>query len=138
MTKAEARRLIDKRRKELNNHNYRYYVLNQPVISDFDYDRLLKQLTDLEKQFPELVTPDSPTQRVGGEPLKSFKAFEHKRPMLSLDNTYSTDEVREFDRRVSKVVGSAVGYEVTLKVDGVAVALHYRAGRFVLGATRGD
>lgn len=138
MSVSEARRAIEKLRKEINYHNYRYYVLSQPVISDYDYDQLLNKLIDFEKEFPQLVTADSPTQRVGGEPLKGFKTFEHKIPMLSLDNTYSTEEVIEFDRRVRKTISEEVDYEVTLKVDGVAVALHYAKGRFQTGATRGD
>ncbi|MCX7995344.1 MAG: NAD-dependent DNA ligase LigA [candidate division WOR-3 bacterium] len=134
----EAKKEIEKLRKEINYHNYRYYVLNQPVISDYEYDQLYKRLVELEKRFPELITPDSPTQRVGGEPLKEFKTVEHKIKMLSLDNTYSEEELLEFDRRVKKGLGRPVKYEVTLKVDGVAVALHYKDGKFVLGATRGD
>ncbi|MGQ9664601.1 MAG: NAD-dependent DNA ligase LigA, partial [bacterium] len=128
----------EKLRKEINYHNYRYYVLNQPVISDYEYDKLYKRLVELENQFPELITPDSPTQRVGGEPLKEFRTVEHKIKMLSLDNTYSEEELLEFDRRVKKGLGKEVKYEVTLKIDGVAVALHYKNGRLVLGATRGD
>ncbi len=138
MTLNQTRREIEKLRKEINYHNYRYYVLNQPVISDYDYDQLLKKLIELEKKFPQLITPDSPTQRVGGEPLKGFKTFEHIIPMLSLDNTYSTEEVVEFDRRVRKSIAGQLNYEITLKVDGVAVALHYSKGKFQSGATRGD
>ncbi|MEO0162168.1 MAG: NAD-dependent DNA ligase LigA [candidate division WOR-3 bacterium] len=138
MKLEEAKKEIEKLRKEINYHNYRYYVLNQPVISDYEYDQLYKRLVELEKKFPELITPDSPTQRVGGEPLKEFKTVEHKIKMLSLDNTYSEEELLEFDRRVKKGLGRTVKYEVTLKIDGVAVTLHYKDGKFVLGATRGD
>lgn len=138
MTLAEAKKEIEKLIKEINYHNYRYYVLNQPVISDYEYDKLYKRLVELETQFPKLITPDSPTQRVGGEPLKEFKPVEHKIKMLSLDNTYSEEELLEFDRRVKKGLGKQVKYEVTLKIDGVAVALHYKDGRFTFGATRGD
>ncbi len=138
MTLAEAKKKIEKLKKEINYHNYRYYVLNQPVISDYEYDKLYKRLVELETQFPKLITPDSPTQRVGGEPLKEFKSVEHKIKMLSLDNTYSEEELLEFDRRVKKGLGKQVKYEVTLKIDGVAVTLHYKDGRFMLGATRGD
>ncbi len=138
MNRLDAKREIGRLRKELNHHNYRYYVLNSPEISDHEYDRWLKALQELERQFPELVTPDSPTQRVGGAPLESFRSFEHRVPMLSLDNTYATGEVLDFDRRVRKVAGDKVDYEVTPKVDGVAVTLHYRDGLFSAGATRGD
>ena len=138
MNRHDAKREIGRLRKEINYHNYCYYVLASPEIRDYDYDRRLKKLLELEKKFPELVTPDSPSQRVGGEPLKGFKPFEHKVPMLSLDNTYSTDEVLDFDRRVRKVTGDEVKYEVTLKVDGVAVTIHYRDGLLSVGATRGD
>ncbi len=134
----QAKKEIEKLRKEIDYHNYRYYVLNQPVITDYEYDKLYRRLQELEKQFPELITPDSPTQRIGGEPLTEFKTVRHKIKMLSLDNTYSMDEVRDFDQRVKKTSGRAVKYEVSLKVDGVAVTLIYEGGRFVLGATRGD
>ncbi|MEO0072993.1 MAG: NAD-dependent DNA ligase LigA, partial [candidate division WOR-3 bacterium] len=137
MTKAEAKKRIEELRKEINYHNYRYYVLNDPVISDYEYDQLLKELIELEKQFPEFITPDSPTQRVGGEPLKEFKPVTHSPPMLSLDNTYSYEELEEFDRRIRKAV-SEIHYIVEQKVDGVAVSLIYQDGKFIQGATRGD
>lgn len=138
MDEKEAKKEIERLRKEINHHDYRYYVLNKPIISDHEYDRLYKRLKDLEQQFPGLITPDSPTQRVGGMPLKKFNTVQHRIKMLSLDNTYNKEEVREFNERVIKSLGRKVAYEVTLKVDGVAVSLHYRKGRFVLGATRGD
>jgi DNA ligase (NAD+) len=112
-------------------------VLAQPEISDYDYDQLLKRLQQLEEQRPELVTPDSPTQRVGGEPLEEFRSVSHEVPMLSLDNTYSYDELREFDVRVRKTVLHPV-YLAELKIDGVAVSLTYEGHRLVRGATRGD
>lgn len=134
----KAEKEIKALRKALDRHNYLYYVLNQPEVSDHEYDMLYKKLEELEKQFPSLVTPDSPTQRVGGEPLKEFKTVEHKVKMLSLDNTYSEEEVRDFDRRVRKTIQEPIEYEATLKVDGVAVTLTYQEGVLVLGATRGD
>ncbi len=137
MTRGKARQEIERLRREIEEHNYRYYVLAQPVISDYEYDQLVKRLEELERQFPEFVTPDSPTQRVGGEPLKEFSTVTHEIPMLSLDNTYNYDELREFDNRVRKVVPRPV-YLVQQKIDGVAVALRYENFRFVLGATRGD
>ncbi|MEO0075036.1 MAG: NAD-dependent DNA ligase LigA [candidate division WOR-3 bacterium] len=137
MTKVQARKEIERLRKEINFHNYRYYVLNDPVISDYEYDILLKKLQSLEKEFPELITPDSPTQRVGGEPIKEFKPVIHSPPMLSLDNTYSYEELKEFDRRIRKTI-SKFNYLVEQKVDGVAVSLKYKDGKFFQGATRGD
>jgi len=137
MNKAEAKKEIEKLRKEINHHNYKYYVENSPIISDFEFDQLLKKLESLEEQFPELITPDSPTQRVGGEPLEGFITVEHKVAMLSLDNTYTYDELREFDERVKKNVGE-VEYVVEPKIDGAGVALLYENGVLVRGATRGD
>jgi len=137
MNKAEAKKEIEKLCKEINHHNYKYYVENSPVISDFEFDQFLKKLESLEEQFPELITPDSPTQRVGGEPLEGFITVEHKVAMLSLDNTYTYDELREFDERVKKNVGE-VEYVVEPKIDGAGVALLYENGVLVRGATRGD
>jgi len=137
MDKEKAKKEIERLRKEIEEHNYRYYVLAQPVISDYEFDQLMKRLQELEQQFPEFITPDSPTQRVGGEPLKEFATVTHEIPMLSLDNTYNYDELQEFDRRVRRVVSKPV-YLVQQKIDGVAVALRYENYRFVLGATRGD
>src|SRR6516164_6916115 len=129
---AELRRLLD-------HHNYKYYVEDKPEISDREFDRLLKELQEIEAAHPELITPDSPTQRVGGQPIEGFVAVRHRQPMLSIDNTYSADELREFDRRVRKVVGGkALTYVVELKIDGVAISLTYEDGAFTVGATRGD
>ncbi|TET59842.1 MAG: NAD-dependent DNA ligase LigA, partial [Candidatus Stahlbacteria bacterium] len=138
MNIAHAKKKIERLRKKIHHHNYQYYVLNEPIISDYQYDQLYKELEELERLFPELITSDSPTQRIGGKPLKEFKTVKHTVKMLSLDNTYSEDEVREFDKRVKKGLGKDVQYEVTLKIDGVAVTLLYKNGKFVLGATRGD
>jgi len=137
MNKAEAKKNIEQLREEINTHNYKYYVENSPTISDYEFDQLLKKLEDLEKQFPDLVTPDSPTQRVGGEPVEGFESAEHKVPMLSLANTYNFDELREFDERVKKNVGKAE-YVVEPKIDGAGVALLYEGGILIRGATRGD
>ena len=138
MNRQRAKKEIERLRKEIDYHNYRYYVLGEPEMSDYEYDQLYKRLEQLEQEYPEYIKPDSPTQRVGGEPIKAFETVEHSIGMLSLDNTYSEEEVRDFDRRVKKIVGVSVKYEATLKVDGVAVTLNYADGRFVLGATRGD
>ena len=124
-------------RHELNEHNYRYYVLDAPAISDFAYDKMLRELEKLEAAHPELVTPDSPTQRVGGEALDSFQQVVHRAPLQSLQDVFSPDELLDFDRRVRE---AAEGLEYLLepKVDGLSVALEYENGLFVRGATRGD
>jgi DNA ligase (NAD+) len=134
-----ARKRAEKLRTELRAHDHRYYVLADPTITDEAYDRLMRELQDLEAAYPSLVQPDSPTQRVGGQPTKEFAPVTHDPPMLSLANSYSADEIRDFDRRVHDLLGSAApAYIAELKIDGVAVALRYRDGSFVQGATRGD
>src|SRR5579875_2736760 len=140
MSKTDPAREAARLRAEIERHNRLYYVDAAPEISDKEYDRLVKRLEAIEAEHPELVTPDSPTQRVGGEPLVGFKTVAHTVPMLSIDNTYHFDEVREWDARVRRglTAGEPVRYVVELKVDGVAVSLRYETGRFVLGATRGD
>ncbi len=133
--KKEVRRL----RELIRFHDRKYYLENQPEITDQEYDRLFRALRDLEAAHPELITPDSPTQRVAGEPLKTFAAARHRAPMRSLDNTYSEEELRQFDARVRRFLGGEpVQYVVELKFDGVSVSLTYENGRFVRGATRGD
>jgi DNA ligase (NAD+) len=130
---------IERLRQELHDHDYRYYVLAEPVIADEEYDRLLRELQDLEAAHPEYASATSPTQRVGGEPTKVFPTVSHDPPMLSLANSYSEEEVRDFDRRVREhLEGAAVGYVAELKIDGVAISLRYRNGELVRGATRGD
>lgn len=130
---------IEKLRKKINDHDYRYYVLAEPVISDTEYDKLMTTLEELEKQYPELITPDSPTQRVGGEPTKKFLTVTHSVPMLSLSNSYTEEEVREFDRRIKSLLpDQSYKYVCELKFDGVAVSLKYTDGILVVGATRGD
>jgi DNA ligase (NAD+) len=120
-------------------HDYAYYVLAKPVISDRDYDRLYHELLDLERQFPELITSDSPSQRVGGQALTEFKPVQHAVPMMSLDNTYSQGEVREFVQRVQKLLpDEKLEWLVEPKIDGLAISLRYENGLFVVGATRGD
>jgi DNA ligase (NAD+) len=126
-------------RAQLNQHNYRYYVLDDPIISDAEYDRLLRELQHLEAQYEELVTADSPTQRVGAEPLSSFQEVKHKVPMLSLSNAFDENEVTAFDRRIRERIDvDAVEYVAEPKVDGLAISLLYEHGILVRGATRGD
>ncbi len=122
---------------ELTEHGYRYYVLDAPTISDYEYDRKLRRLEELEAAHPELVTPSSPTQRIGGEPLESFQSVTHPVPLESLQDVFSQEEVAEFGQRMEEALGQAV-YSVEPKVDGLSVALEYRDGAFVRGATRGD
>ena len=124
-------------RGELNGHNYRYYVLDAPTISDFEYDKMLRELEELEAAHPELVTPDSPTQRVGGKALDSFQQVVHRVPLQSLQDVFSPDELLDFDRRVRES-GAQPEYLLEPKVDGLSVALEYENGVFVRGATRGD
>ncbi|MFQ6612609.1 MAG: NAD-dependent DNA ligase LigA [Fidelibacterota bacterium] len=127
-------------RDQLREHNYRYYVLDDPLISDSEYDRLFRQLQKLEIEHPELVTPDSPTQRVGSKPLETFGSVTHRIPMLSLENAMNTEELRAFDLRVKKGINTdaEIDYVGEPKLDGLAVELVYEAGRFVNGSTRGD
>ncbi|MBL7197855.1 MAG: NAD-dependent DNA ligase LigA [Candidatus Omnitrophica bacterium] len=137
--KKEINKRIEKLRQEIRHHDMRYYVLNQPEISDKEYDGLLRKLKDLEKAHPEFITPDSPTQRVSGQVLKEFKTVRHRQKMFSLDNTYSIEELREWEERVHKGLGSQrVEYVAELKIDGVSSNLTYINGLLDIGATRGD
>ena len=130
---------IARLRAEIEQHNYRYYVLDDPSIPDAEFDKLFRELQALEAQHPELLTADSPTQRVGVTPLKSFAEVQHRTPMLSLNNAFSEEEVRAFDARIREALGVAeVEYAVEPKFDGLAITLSYRDGMFVQGATRGD
>lgn len=139
MDKEHIREKIEKLRKELEYHNYRYYVLDDPVISDAEYDRLLRELAKLEEEYPEFQSPLSPTQRVGAQPLEAFSTVTHTVPMLSLQNAMSVEEVVEFDKRVKKLLNlKDVEYVMEVKIDGLAVELVYVNGEFVLGSTRGD
>jgi DNA ligase (NAD+) len=135
-----ATKRIAELRKAINYHNYRYYVLDSPEITDSEYDRLFQELKKLEEEFPELITPDSPTQRVGGEPLPEFKQIKHRIPMLSLDNVFNENEAYDFDTRVKKLLRTEreIEYVCEPKLDGLAVELIYENGQFVGGATRGD
>ncbi len=135
----DAGKKIDSLRDKIRHHEYLYYVLDQPELSDFDFDRLMQQLKDLEAEHPEMVTADSPTQRVGGEPREGFVKVRHSSPMLSLDNTYSEEELRGWERRVHELSGRKdVDYVCELKLDGMSLALIYEDGKLVRGVTRGD
>ena len=139
MTHAQAKAQHAELAQEIRRHDHAYYVAARPVISDFDYDRLYRELIDLEKEFPDLATADSPSQRVGGKPLSAFAPSQHLAPMMSLDNSYSQEEVRAFVERVQKILpGESLDWVVEPKVDGVAINLRYEDGVFTVGATRGD
>jgi len=130
---------IEKLREDIRHHEHRYYVLNDPEISDYEFDQRMRRLQDLEREHPELVTPDSPTQRVGGQPAAEFPKVRHSVQMLSLDNTYSVEELKDFDRRVRELSGrTKVEYVSELKLDGLSMALTYEDGLFARGVTRGD
>jgi DNA ligase (NAD+) len=135
-TEQEAR--VEELRALINEANYRYYVLDDPQITDAEFDALLRELIDLEERYPELRTPDSPTQRVGAAPSEKFAPYEHHRPMLSLGNAFTAGELRAFDERVRKLARERVAYVVELKIDGLATSLRYRNGTFERGGTRGD
>ncbi len=138
MNQSEAKERIEKLRKEIEEHNRRYYVLNQPVISDFEYDLLINELETLEKKFPEFIIDESPTQHVGSDITKEFRQYEHKYPMLSLGNTYNYEELRDFDTRVSKSVSGHVEYVCELKFDGASISITYINGKMSTAVTRGD
>jgi len=139
MSKPDPQKRAAELREEIRRHDYAYYVLAEPVISDREYDRLFAELKQLEAEHPELVTPDSPTQRVGGQPLSEFRQVRHAVPMLSIDNTYNESELRAFDERVRKGLGGDdYHYVMDPKIDGVAISLRYEQGKLVLAATRGD
>src|SRR5258707_2065179 len=126
-------------REQIEKANYEYHILDAPTIDDFAYDALMRELQELEAEHPELVTPESPTQRVGAPPSNRFAPVEHAHPMLSLSNAFDEAEVRAFDQRVRKILGrDDIGYVCELKIDGLAINLTYRDGRFEQGATRGD
>ena len=138
MNKEETKARISELSKIIENHNYNYYVLTQPTISDYDFDMLLNELIELEKLFPDLILPDSPTQRVGGDLTKEFKTVKHRYPMLSLSNSYNIEEVKDFISRIKKTIEEDVEFVCELKFDGVSISLTYENGLFVKAVTRGD
>src|SRR5881397_2906091 len=139
MNRTEAEKNIAQLREEIRKHDRLYYQDAAPIISDREYDRLYKQLVDLETKFPDLLAPDSPTQHVGGKALQAFAQIQHRAPMLSLDNTYSEDEVANFYKRIMRLLpDEKIPVVVEPKVDGVAVSVMYEKGRLKYAATRGD
>src|SRR5580693_1981492 len=132
-------REMEELRETLRHHEYLYYVLDQPEITDAEYDVLMRRLQALEAEHPELITPDSPTQRVGGKPREGFVKVPHSSPMLSLDNALNEDELREFDRRVRELLdGQTFEYVAELKLDGLSMAAQYSDGKMRQAITRGD
>ncbi|HBZ21354.1 MAG TPA: DNA ligase (NAD(+)) LigA, partial [Bacteroidales bacterium] len=138
MNQIEVKERITRLREEIEEHNKKYYVLNEPVISDFEYDLLIAELENLEKKYPELKIQTSPTQHVGSDISKEFRQYEHKYPMLSLGNTYNYDELRDFDSRVRKSVSGDTEYVCELKFDGASISITYISGRMSTALTRGD
>ena len=138
MKMEEAKKRIAHLTQVLNEHNYKYYVLVRPEISDFDFDMMLKELAELEQEFPDLANSNSPTKRVGGDLTDKFKKVKHRYPMMSLSNTYSIDEIKEWENRVKKLVDEKLEYTLELKYDGVAISLSYDDGKLVQALTRGD
>ena len=139
LSKEDQVKRIEKLREEIRHHEYCYYVLDTPEISDAEYDLLMRELEELEKEYPELLTVDSPTQRVGGEPLEGFEKIEHSTPMLSLSNSFNAGELREFANRVYKLADTtALEFVLEHKIDGLSAILKYEAGIFTNGATRGN
>lgn len=138
MNKEQAKKRIEKLTAEIDEHNHKYYVLDNPTISDFEFDKLLEELIRLEREYPEFLSPQSPSQRVGGTITKSFKTVRHKYPMLSLSNTYNEEELRDFDERVRKTITTNFEYECELKYDGVSISLTYEDGVLTQAVTRGD
>ncbi|RKQ34622.1 NAD-dependent DNA ligase LigA [Oceanobacillus halophilus] len=138
MDQKQAQERINELREILNQYSYEYYVLDKPSVPDSEYDAKLHELEKLEEQFPELITENSPTQRVGGEPLEAFEKVQHRVPMLSLGNAFNEQDLKDFARRASQGVDGPVSFVCELKIDGLAVSLSYENGKFVRGATRGD
>ena len=135
----ETEKKMEELREKIRYHNYRYYVLDNPTVSDAEYDQIMRELIGLEKKYPQYITPTSPTQRVGIQPIAGFATVKHIAPLLSLDNTFSSEELQAFDQRIKKIIPQQkLEYVVELKIDGLAVALVYENGIFVRGATRGD
>jgi len=140
MNKEGAKKRIEQLKEEINYHNYRYYVLDDPVISDYEYDLLMKELMELENQYPEFKTSDSPTQRIGAEPLEEFQKIKHLTPMISLGDAFDEKELIEFDQRIKRMLNYSgnIEYSAEPKIDGLSCSLLYKNGIFTIGGTRGD
>src|ERR671914_2486973 len=137
-SKTEARSRVQELREAIDYHSYRYHVLDDPEVADAEYDALVGELMEIEQAYPDLVTPDSPTQRVGAPPSEAFAPVEHRMPMMSLDNCFSLEELLAWGKRVERLIGTASAFVTELKMDGVAVNLIYENGAFLKGPTGGD
>src|SRR5215470_8831357 len=136
---ADIAEKIERLRAQIREHEHKYYVLDQPTISDYEFDQLMRELQRLEAENPDLITPDSPTQRVGGQPAASFPTYTFRSAMLSLENGYSEEELMDWGRRVHQLAGTEeIDYVAELKIDGLSMALIYQDGRLSKGVTRGD
>src|SRR5579872_446332 len=139
MAVKDLEKKIESLREKLRHHEYRYHVLDDPEISDAEFDQLMNELKALEAENPKLITPDSPTQRVGGKPREGFVKARHSSPMLSLDNTYNEEDLRNWERRMHELSGRTdIDYVCELKLDGMSLALQYEDGQLARGITRGD
>ncbi|MFZ3577824.1 NAD-dependent DNA ligase LigA [Virgibacillus sp. DJP39] len=138
MDKQQAQEKVIELSELLNNYNYEYHVLDNPSVPDAEYDQKMQELRELEEEFPEFITTESPTQRIGGEPLEGFKKVQHNVPMLSLGNAFNAEDLRDFERRAAGVTDAKLSFVCELKIDGLAVSLTYEDGKFIRGATRGD
>ena len=136
--KEDIGELVQDLRRQIRYHDHLYYVRGEPEISDIEYDKLYSRLKELEYQNPEFDDPTSPTRRVGGDPLEGFEPFKHMVPMLSLENTYSIEEVEEWEKRINKKISSNKGYIVEEKIDGVGISLTYKNGKLAVAASRGN
>src|SRR5918998_927183 len=135
-TKTDAKKRLKELRESIDYHSYRYHVLDDPEVADAEYDALMAELIEIESAYPDLVTPDSPTQRVGAPPSDLFAPVEHRTPMMSLDNCFSLEELQAWGKRVERGIGKVDAYVTELKMDGIAVNLIYENGSLVTGATR--
>ncbi|HSI68230.1 MAG TPA: NAD-dependent DNA ligase LigA, partial [Planococcus sp. (in: firmicutes)] len=138
MDRIKAEQRVDELNELLREYGHAYYVQDKPSVPDAVYDQLLQELVDLENLYPDLIFPDSPTQRVGGAPISNFEKVAHEHPMLSLSNVFGEEDLQEFDKRVRSGAGDEIEYVCELKIDGLAVSLIYENGQFQRGATRGD
>src|SRR4030042_3116439 len=140
MTEQDLHNRLDQLKQEINYHNYRYHVLDSPVISDYEYDQLIKELREIESDHPDWITPDSPSQRAGAAPLDKFTKIQHPAPILSLANAFDESDVQAWFERVSKIDSrvKTTEFVVEPKIDGLTVVIHYRDGIFMQGPTRGD
>ena len=134
----DIRQQINKLRKLIEEHNHKYYVLDKPTVTDFEYDKLIDELTELESEYPQLFDVNSPTQNVGGQLMNSFESMNHDYPMLSLSNTYSNEELFDFEKRIKKLTDKNIEYVCELKFDGVSISLKYENGVLIRALTRGD